>query len=102
MPRTTLLVTDFCNVKFVGLDPTVRRKMNEALKFYIPNARHIPSVRLGRWDGTVSFCSMGGGTFLNLLDRVLPIVRSAGYQIDIDDRRQSYQFNFPPISALML
>lgn len=97
MPKCQLLVKDQCNVKFQGLDPTVRRKMTEELKFRIPNAQHIPAVRLGRWDGTVSFCTMGGGTYINLLDRVLPLIRQAGYSIEVDDRRPDFSFKFPPI-----
>jgi len=72
--------------------------MHEALKFVIPNARHMPSVKLGRWDGTVSFCSTGGRTYLNLLERVLPIVDKAGYEVKLDDRRPTYRFKFPEIS----
>jgi len=97
MRRTKLVVRDQCNVTFEGLDPSVRRKMNEALKFVIPNARYMPSVKLGRWDGTVSFCTIAGNTFVNLLERVVPIVQKAGYNIEVDDRRPAYDFKFPAI-----
>lgn len=98
MPKATLVVLDQCNVRFRGLDPHVRDRMNEALKFVVPNAQHMPLVKLGRWDGTVSFCSIGGSTFLNVLDRVLPIITAAGYDIDLEDRRPSYHFSFPEIN----
>ena len=97
MPRTKLVVRDQCNVAFEGLDPSVRRKMNEALKYVIPGAKYMPSVKLGRWDGTVSFCYPSGKTYLNLLARVLPIVKRAGYTIEVDDQRPTYQFKFPEI-----
>lgn len=101
MSKATLVVLDQCNVRFRGLDPDVRDRMNEALKFVVPNAQHMPLVKLGRWDGTVSFCSIGGSTFLNVLDRVLPIIVAAGYDIELEDRRPSYHFTFPEISEAM-
>lgn len=97
MRQTTLQVIDQCNVRFTDLDPTTRRKMVEALKFVIPNARYIPSVRLGRWDGTVSFCTMGGASFLNLIDRLLSIITKK-YIVRIDDRRPDHQFKFPMVT----
>jgi len=75
--------------------------MHDALKFIVPKARFMPAVKLGRWDGTVSFCTIGGVTFLNLLDRVLPIVLAAGYDIEIDDQRPTHQFNFPEVSETL-
>ena len=93
-----MVVLDQCNIKFDGLDPGVRNRMKEALKFVIPNAKHMPSVKLGRWDGTISFCTMAGATFLNLLDRVLPIITNAGYHVKIDDRRPRHRFTFPDIT----
>jgi len=98
MPRTTLRILDQCNVRFLELDPSVRRKMHDALKFTVPGAKFMPAVKLGRWDGTVSFCTIAGATFYNLLDRVLPIVLADGYDIEIDDRRPTHQFDFPEIT----
>ena len=98
MPKATMVVLDQCNVKFNGLDAGTRHRLNEALKFVIPNAKHMPSVKLGRWDGTVSFCSVAGSTFLNLLDRILSIVMDAGYDIAVDDRRPIHRFAFPEIT----
>ena len=98
MPKATMVVLDQCNVKFNDLDTATRHKMNDALKFVIPNAKHMPSVKLGRWDGTVSFCSVAGATFLNLLDRLLPIIVNAGYDVAIDDRRPIHRFAFPEIT----
>lgn len=98
MPQATLVVRDMVNVKFNGLDPVVRRKINEALKFMVPSARHMPAYKLGRWDGTVSFCTAGGGTYLNLLDRILPIIEEAGYDIEIDDKRPDFDFDFPEVT----
>lgn len=94
----TLVVLDQVNVRFEGLDQITRRKMNQALKFMVPSARHMPAFKLKRWDGTISFCSVAGWSYLNLLDRLLPIITDQGYHIEIDDRRPVYEFKFPEIT----
>jgi superfamily II DNA or RNA helicase len=99
MSKTTLIISDEVNCRFTGLDAKVRRKMVKELKFFIPWAFHMPSYKLGRWDGTVSFCTMGGATQINLLDKVLPIVIDAGYEVEIDDRRPEVEFDFPDVTT---
>lgn len=98
MPTTTLVIQDQVNIKFKELDAFTRRKISESLKFMVPYARHMPSFKLGRWDGKVSFATVGGGTFFNLLDRVLPIVIDAGYEVEIEDLRKPYEFSFPTVT----
>jgi hypothetical protein len=97
MKSTTLVLTDQVNCRFAGLDPLTRKKFNEALKFMVPYARHTPQFKLKRWDGKVSFGSLGGTTYINLLDRVLPLIEAAGYSIDLDDQRPNDQFGFRSI-----
>jgi DNA or RNA helicases of superfamily II len=98
MKTTTLTIVDQVNCKFEGLDPVTRRKICDALKFLVPYARHMPSFKLGRWDGKISFCTVGGATYINLLERVLPIVIDAGYSVEIDDRRPPFSVSFPEIT----
>lgn len=107
MEVCTLVIRDQVNIKFEGLDPFTRRKIQNALKFMVPYARHTPAFKMGRWDGKVDFATIGGATFLNLLDRVLPIVMEAGYTLDngklvIDDRRPAYHFAFPEVTDELL
>ena len=87
MPITKLIIVDECNIKFEGLSPECRRKMVSALEFYIPGAQYTPAVRLGRWSGKMSYCDIGGRSYLNLLDKLLPIVEQYGYDVEIEDRR---------------
>ncbi len=95
MATTILKILDECNVKFEGLDVVTRRKLSDSLKFIPTYTRYLPAVRLGRWDGSVSYCDIGGRTYLNLLDKLLPIVQSQGYEIEIDDQRPpSKDFQF--------
>lgn len=100
--RVTLTIKDQVNVKFDDLPPELRRKISEACKYTVPYARHTPQFKLGRWDGKVAFATIGGATFLNMLDKVLPLVIEAGYEIDVVDKRPSFVFDFPEVKADML
>jgi superfamily II DNA or RNA helicase len=106
LKSAVLKIIDQVNVKFDGLEPQTRRKISEACKYFVPYARHMPAFKLGRWDGKIAFASIGGTTFLNMLDRILPIVIEDGYEIDvnltIEDHRPSYQFEFPEVTDDML
>lgn len=57
----------------------------------------MPAVKLGRWDGTVSFFSQGGLTYVNLLEDIVPILEDNNYTFDLDDRRQAWDLKFEPV-----
>ncbi len=86
------------NIKFEGLAVETRRKIANKLKFDLPYARHMPSYKLGRWDGTKTYFGIGGTGYLAHLDVILPIIEDAGYEIDIEDLRQHSQIEFEPIT----
>jgi superfamily II DNA or RNA helicase len=98
MNECTLIIKDEVNIQITGLDAETRRKIVNKLKFTIPNARHIPSVKLGRWDGTKTFFSIGGTGFLAHLDIILPIIDSANYIVNVIDERIPMQINFNEIT----
>lgn len=97
MKKCTLRITDEVNATFIDLDPKTRRACHDALKHFLPHARHTPAFKLGHWDGTVSLFAINGNTFVNLLDRVLPIIIENGYDIDIKDERVQHVFEFPEV-----
>ncbi len=99
MASVTLEIKDEVNVRFVGLDVKTRRKISEETKYFLPYAYHMPAYKLGRWDGCVRFCDIGGRTYMNLLDRLLPIVTKEGYNVDVVDKRQSWSFDFDHVEA---
>lgn len=100
MKQCKLILLDQVNIKFEGLDASCRRDISESLKIMVPYARHTPQFKMGRWDGKVAFATIGGGSYFNLLDQILPILVRHDYDIanmEIDDRRQHPNFQFKPI-----
>lgn len=87
--KTRLEIIDEVNIRFHDLSPECRRKLVSALEFYIPGAQYSVACRLGRWNGKMSYCDIGGRSYLNLLDKLLPIVQHFGYDVEIDDQRQA-------------
>ncbi len=95
MSKTILHIKDEVNIQFEGLSPECRRKLVESVEFYVPGAQYLPAVKLGRWNGKMSFCDIGARSYLNLLDVLLPIVYAYGYKVDIEDHRNpSEEFQF--------
>lgn len=95
MMQAKIVIKDECNIKIEGLELDIRRALMKKFEFEIPGARYLPSVRLGRWNGKVSYFSLAGSTYLNLLDQIIPILDDYGYDIELDDHRQSHpDFNF--------
>jgi superfamily II DNA or RNA helicase len=42
----------------------------------------------------MSYCDIGGRSYINLLDKLLPVVEKAGYDVDIEDKRHPHSFEF--------
>ena len=100
MKSVQLLIRDEVNVKIEGLDLSDRRELVNKYKYEIPGARYLPAVRLGRWDGKVSFFQLGGSTYINLLPEILPYLDSQGYDVDlVDTREYRTQFDFAQVCA---
>ena len=95
MKQATIVIRDEVNIKIEGLDLDMRKRLVNAFKYDIPYARYLPAVRLGRWDGKVSYFQLGGSTYTNLLPEILPILEQYGWDVDLDDQRTySTTFNF--------
>jgi superfamily II DNA or RNA helicase len=93
MRSARLVIRDEVNVKIEGLELDARRRLVNMFKYDVPYARYLPAVRLGRWDGKVSYFQLGGSTFVNLLPDILPVLDEMAYDIELDDHR-GYQTRF--------
>lgn len=99
MKKCTLVIKDEVNIQFQGIDPITRRKLIDSVKFKLPYAHNLPAVRLGRWDGTVAYCDLAARSYYHLLERLLPVLIDANYDIDIEDKRPTYTFEFDEITT---
>ena len=95
--KCVLEIRDEVNVRFVGLDVKTRRKISDEVKFFLPYAYHMPAYKLGRWDGCVRYCDIGGRTYFHLLEKLLPIVAKDGYDIEVKDLRKPWNFDFKKV-----
>ena len=99
MRSARLVIRDEVNVKIEGLELDARRRLVNMFKYDVPYARYLPAVRLGRWDGKVSYFQLGGSTFVNLLPDILPVLDEMGYDVELDDHRDyQTQFEFDAVA----
>lgn len=92
-----LIIKDEVNVQFKDIAPKTRSAMIKKVTMYDPTARYTPAGRLGRWDGSVPFMQVGGATHFHLLDKLLPILETEGYHVDVEDQRPAWDFEFDAI-----
>jgi superfamily II DNA or RNA helicase len=97
MSSCKLVIKDEVNVKFENLDLKWRQRLHQKFKYQVPYAFHLPAVKLGRWDGKIAFFGLGGTTYLNLVDQILPILEDGGVYVDFEDRRSKHNFQFTAI-----
>ena len=88
MKHCIITIKDEVNIKLDGLELDARRKLVNTFKYDVPYARYLPAVRLGRWDGKVSYFQMGGSTYVNLLPEIIPILEDFNYDIELNDQRE--------------
>ena len=99
MRTATIIIRDEVNIKIEGLELDARRSLVNAFKYDVPGARYLPAVRLGRWDGKVSYFQLGGSTYVNLLPEIIPILEKFNYDVDLDDQRDySTTFEFEKVT----
>ena len=99
MKQCKIIVKDEVNVKIEGLELAERKALMKMFEYEVPGARYLPAVRLGRWNGKVSYFSLAGSTYINLLEEILPVLDRAGYDIELDDTRDyTTTFKFAEVS----
>ena len=99
MKQCKIIVKDEVNVKIEGLELSERKALMKMFEYEIPGARYLPAVRLGRWNGKVSYFSLAGSTYINLLPEILPYLDNAGYDIELEDLRDyTTTFTFDKVS----
>lgn len=90
MTEVKIIIKDEVNVKIEGLDVGDRRALMKMFEFEKPGARYLPAVRLGRWNGKISYFSLGGSSYVNLLEQIITYLYDKNYDIELVDHRQSH------------
>ena len=99
MRQCKIVIKDEVNAKIEGLELDTRKTLMRKFEHEVPGARFLPSVKLGRWNGKVSYFSLAGSTYINLLEQVIPVLEDHGYDIELVDLREySNQFTFDEVS----
>jgi len=88
MKQAKIIIKDEVNARIEGLELDIRKVLMKKFEVEKPGARYSPSVRLGRWNGKVSYFSLGGATYINLLDQIVPIIDQYDYDIELEDLRE--------------
>ena len=91
-----IIIRDEVNCKLEGLDADTRRRLVAKFKYEAPYARHLPSVKLGRWDGRIAYFQLSGHTYINLLPDIIEYLTERNWEFEIEDNRssrQTFKFN---------
>jgi len=92
-----ITIQDEVNIHITNIDLPAKRALVKSVQFFLPEARYSAAFRMGRWDGMKSFATLGGKSYLNILDRLLPVLQEHGYEFEIDDQRAFHSTEFTPI-----
>jgi superfamily II DNA or RNA helicase len=99
MRQAKIIIKDEVNCKIEGLELDCRKALMRKFEHEVPGARYLPAVRLGRWNGKVSYCSLAGSTYINLIPDIVPILEEYDYDIELVDLREySSSFSFTEVT----
>jgi superfamily II DNA or RNA helicase len=85
--KCKIIIRDEVNCKIENLDLDTRRRLVTKFKFDVPGARHMPAVRLGRWDGKQAFFQLGGSCYVNMLPEIIEYLCDRNWEFELEDLR---------------
>jgi len=91
--KCNLYILDEVNVAFEGLKDKHINKIIKDTKLTIKGAHMTPAFKMKLTDGKESNFHENGHTYFYMLDKVLPMVEGFGYDIEVEDFRESIPFN---------
>lgn len=91
MDKVKLIIKDEINCKFENLPVEMRRALMKRYEFMDPSARYTTSFKLRRWNGKINYFTIGGSTFIHLLEDILTFLDDKGYDIELNDLRDNTQ-----------
>lgn len=99
MAKKTVIVRlfDEVNCLVTGLHPSDNEVLYNKWGFLTQDYFFNPKFKLGKWDGKIRYFGKTGKTYVRLLDEIVPHIVSMGYNVKIDDKRQSLIYEFDKI-----
>lgn len=98
MATARIIIKDEVNCKIEGLDLDTRKSLVKKFRYFQQSAKYSNAYQLGRWDGYIGFFGLGGTTYVNLLDKIIPLLDQWGYYIEVEDERNPIDLQFTKIT----
>lgn len=89
MKTAKIRILDEVNVAIVGLSDVHIDFFYDKYGILMQNYFFHPKYKLGAWDGKIRYFKKTGLTYLLLIDEIVPLLTSFGYQIEVEDKRQA-------------
>lgn len=96
--KCKIRINDEVNCVISNLHPDHVAYFHEEYAKFAPNHFFNPKFKLGSWDGRVYYFHKTGKTYVNLLPDIIPRLIGLGYEIDLDDHRESAPVEIPEIT----
>jgi hypothetical protein len=93
----TIVIEDEVNIHIKNIDLPVKKALVNCVKYFLPDAKYSWKFKQGYWDGTTSFCTLGGRSYLNILDKLLVVLQQHDFDFEFDDQRNTHDFDFEKI-----
>ena len=87
--KCKLYILDEVNVAFEGLSERHVNRIIKDTKLMIKGAHMLPAFKMKLIDGKESNFHDNGHTYFFMLDKVLPMVERFGYEIEVEDFRET-------------
>lgn len=97
MKTATIIILDEINVKLSGISSDDLKLIISKVAVMTPNGRHTAAYKIGAWDGKEAQLNTDGGTFVFMLDKIIPMLGVLGYEFDLIDNRVSPELSTCPI-----
>lgn len=91
--RITILDEVFCSVQA----PHHMTQLYDLFAFKAKGHFHMPAFKMGKWDGNIRYFQKSGHTYNYLLEQIVVKLVQWGYEIKLEDRRESLSIVPDPI-----
>lgn len=98
----TIKILDEINIAVIGLSQEEYKVLSNQFAVFAKSYMFTPLFKLRKWDGKIRYFSQSGGTYLNLLREMIPVIKKMGYTIKYIDRRAYHSIEIPKVDEFYL